>query len=507
MIATESPESRVRGEQSPQVRLSAIVGFGLFLSTLLIYSVANLPFAEHPNASFFILFAPCELVFAGLVALVLMVMALAGCVLSRGPLLLVGIACYLISGVVYCLLLLAGSDSLPLIVAAAFITAVGDVLMCLIWGRTSRLHNLKSALVHVSIAGAVSAAAIWLLTMLSSEARMILFGVCLVTAAALAAYEYRHEITADQCGVATERKKPQGASAQGASATFLTLVGLIGIPLLGLTLFAFVMAVMRAQLLETLGIYLVAVVVIVTILTAFVLTRARPLVTRDLQMVFIPLFAILLLTVTSLTDLFAADGGPVTLLLYMLYICAAFLTLSSLAAVARAREFPSDLVFAGALFLFALASAAGQLLGNLIDEQMIDTVVIIVTMLYAFVVMLFSYLRWRHAAEIDLDALPGDFAEGVTDGAKSAEGSHDVDKNLRPDIPGRCAELAAEHRLTNRELEILLILAEGHSGSYISDVLFISANTVRTHIRNIYRKLGVSTREDILSVTRSRRGP
>ena len=55
---------------------------------------------------------------------------------------------------------------------------------------------------------------------------------------------------------------------------------------------------------------------------------------------------------------------------------------------------------------------------------------------------------------------------------------------------------------TAREQEILAYLAEGHSGAYISDVLFISPNTVRTHIHNIYRKLDVSSREDILRLTK-----
>ena len=59
-------------------------------------------------------------------------------------------------------------------------------------------------------------------------------------------------------------------------------------------------------------------------------------------------------------------------------------------------------------------------------------------------------------------------------------------------------------RTTSRRAsrKILAYLAEGHSGAYISDVLFISPNTVRTHIHNIYRKLDVSSREDILRLTK-----
>ena len=62
----------------------------------------------------------------------------------------------------------------------------------------------------------------------------------------------------------------------------------------------------------------------------------------------------------------------------------------------------------------------------------------------------------------------------------------------------RCDELAATYSLTGREREILGYLALGHSGAYISEELLISPNTVRTHIHNIYRKVGVASREDIV---------
>ena len=65
-----------------------------------------------------------------------------------------------------------------------------------------------------------------------------------------------------------------------------------------------------------------------------------------------------------------------------------------------------------------------------------------------------------------------------------------------------CKRLAEEYGLTKREEEVLAFIAEGHSSAYVAEVLFISPNTARTHVHNIYRKLHVSSREDILSLTR-----
>lgn len=52
-------------------------------------------------------------------------------------------------------------------------------------------------------------------------------------------------------------------------------------------------------------------------------------------------------------------------------------------------------------------------------------------------------------------------------------------------------------RLSPRELEILNILATGRSYKDIAATLFISVETVRTHIRNIYRKLHVHSWTEI----------
>ena len=68
----------------------------------------------------------------------------------------------------------------------------------------------------------------------------------------------------------------------------------------------------------------------------------------------------------------------------------------------------------------------------------------------------------------------------------------------------RCDSLSSEHALTERESEILVLLAQGHASAELSEMLFISPNTVRTHIHNMYRKLGVASREELFQLVRSR---
>lgn len=53
--------------------------------------------------------------------------------------------------------------------------------------------------------------------------------------------------------------------------------------------------------------------------------------------------------------------------------------------------------------------------------------------------------------------------------------------------------------LTEREAEVLLELQQRRANAQIASDLHISIETVRTHARNIYRKLGVSSRRELLA--------
>lgn len=56
-----------------------------------------------------------------------------------------------------------------------------------------------------------------------------------------------------------------------------------------------------------------------------------------------------------------------------------------------------------------------------------------------------------------------------------------------------------EYKLTPREIEVLNRLAEGNNYNEIADVLYISVDTVRHHIRNIYTKLHVHSQSEAVA--------
>jgi len=52
--------------------------------------------------------------------------------------------------------------------------------------------------------------------------------------------------------------------------------------------------------------------------------------------------------------------------------------------------------------------------------------------------------------------------------------------------------------LTAREKEILNLILEGKSNKEIASALFISPSTVKTHIHNIFKKMSVSSRDELI---------
>ena len=61
----------------------------------------------------------------------------------------------------------------------------------------------------------------------------------------------------------------------------------------------------------------------------------------------------------------------------------------------------------------------------------------------------------------------------------------------------RAQELRRRYMLTERETEIFMLLAEGRTNSEISQSLHIALGTTKTHVYNIYRKLGISSRAEL----------
>lgn len=85
----------------------------------------------------------------------------------------------------------------------------------------------------------------------------------------------------------------------------------------------------------------------------------------------------------------------------------------------------------------------------------------------------------------------------------------DVAEDLAPTliredrVQATCAALARRAGLTPREADILGCLAQGRNTQYMAEKFCVSENTVKSHVRNVYRKLDVHSKQDIIDIINS----
>ena len=551
MMAT-APRAADRTRATAGVMGLLVVGLAGLFSSLLIYSGTVISFLRFPlfglslgPAGYMALFAETTLLASTVLGAAIAVISLRKRrplpFMVLGALAAVAYLCCSLGFGFACYFQVTAPVVYPLLGVTA---AVADCGMVLVWGRVcARLLTMRPALVVVGLASVLSAAFCFLYSWLPLEGMLALFlvGSTLAAVIPLAVHESRGGAGGDEGAttaptlVADERRGVATAAAAGAAevdapstrSRVASLFEVVGTPSLGLVSFAFVMAVMRTAFNESQNLYLMALALSGAGIVAYaLLKRGRFLLPGGLQQTFLPMLALVVLAAANITATIGQGVAVSDWLTYGLYSLAAVLTLATLCAVAHAGEFSPDLVFSVAICAFCGASFVGQQVGGALPDDMVSVVVTVTTTLYAFALVLVSHFWRKSAAPLTAEgaeAVDGGrsasaaFAAEVAAAAEAgsrvavegAKGTSEVgaasttgDASSSATLTARCTRLAEAHSLTAREREILEYLAEGHNGSYIASVLFISPNTARTHIHNIYRKLAVSSREEILHLTR-----
>ena len=70
----------------------------------------------------------------------------------------------------------------------------------------------------------------------------------------------------------------------------------------------------------------------------------------------------------------------------------------------------------------------------------------------------------------------------------------------RKDLKERIEEICEQYKLTPREKEFIDLIYSGKSNKEIAEILFLSESTVKTHIYNIFRKMNVKSRVEVIYI-------
>jgi two-component system NarL family response regulator len=89
--------------------------------------------------------------------------------------------------------------------------------------------------------------------------------------------------------------------------------------------------------------------------------------------------------------------------------------------------------------------------------------------------------------------LKGTFAEGMLEAIRHV---HAGRRLIAPEVAARLADRVASPSLTSREVSVLELVARGMSNKEIGATLFLTEDTIKTHLRHAFAKLGVSDRTE-----------
>lgn len=162
-----------------------------------------------------------------------------------------------------------------------------------------------------------------------------------------------------------------------------------------------------------------------------------------------------------------------------------------LADISRVYRLSSFLVFGAGWGMMDLGMLVGVFATVFIRSGSISSAHMptVIGLLSTFFILVAYMFMFKEKDIIDLDK-----EEEADEAAASAESY----------FQERCASVAKSFGLTPREAEVMALFAKGRSSSRIQEDLYLSKGTVSTHLRHIYQKMGVHSKQELLDIIENR---
>lgn len=176
----------------------------------------------------------------------------------------------------------------------------------------------------------------------------------------------------------------------------------------------------------------------------------------------------------------------------------------ALADIARHSTYRAYIVFAAGWVAYSLPFAVGKVVGDALVMTVPDAEVVMSAIVWVLVVVTLFCLDEAAAGNHLIFTELNDGGDEDTPAKLAGALQETLDEQEAADpLSERCTVLARQFSLTPRELEILELLARGRSKAYIADAFFISENTVRGHVKRLYAKLDVHSKQELVDCVES----
>ena len=351
-------------------------------------------------------------------------------------------------------------ELVPWLVAGGLCFGAGDALINLLWARFSGTFDLRRVYLFVLMSSGLSLVVYLVVTLLPSA-------LMLPVGAVLFAEEYSAPV-------------------------FKGALSALWRPVLGTAILSFMSGLMlQLSLSEAipLGTFqstslITQAIVIVALLLPALLVKSQPSLGSVYRMA-LPLSAAGFLLLPLIWN---GVGGLANACAQLGTLVAGIILWCMVAHTVHDTKLPAALLFSCSLICTNAAQMAGTLVGMLNAHTLGqgDITLTAVALVAIYLLAMVSMFLFKDKNLRGVDVVP----EG---GAPTAEQQGDA-------LEARCAHVAETYGFTPRESEILVHLGQGRTARAISEKLVVSENTVKYHIKSIYQKLDVHSRDEVIDL-------
>ncbi|MEG0374872.1 MAG: helix-turn-helix transcriptional regulator [Raoultibacter sp.] len=385
-----------------------------------------------------------------------------------------GLVGFLVTGMIFEFASIVPSDKFaPWLLFGSVLFGAADALITLLWARFSSTLSLRAVYLYVVLCNAVSLVLYFVATLLPPITALPLAAIFFIASSLFAkrSLDVRPESDWEYSGP-----------------VFREALRRLWHPILGTAILCFMSGLMLqisgqqdislASFQQT-SLITSAIAVLCLLLPALLIKK--PFNVGRLYAIALPLSAAGFLLLPLIWN---AAGGIVNAFAQLGSMVAGIILWCMLAETAQDTKLPPALLFPVALVCTNAAQLAGTVIGFLNAETLKQGDLVLTT-----VALVSVYLLLMAALFLFKD--------------KTLAGNEDVQvQAATPEetLSARCEEIALAHQFTPRETEIFQLLAQGYTMPVISEKLFVSENTVKSHVKSIYQKLDIHVRSELIEL-------
>ena len=369
------------------------------------------------------------------------------------------------------------NELVPWLVAGGLCFGAGDALINLLWARFSGTFDLRRVYLFVLLSSGLSLIVYFVVTLLPA-ALMLPAGALLF----FASVAFCRQCLAAREPIDEEFSAP----------VFKGALSVLWRPVLGTSILAFMSGLMlQLSMSEAipLGTFqftalITQAAVVAALLLPALLVKSQPGLGSVYRMA-LPLSAAGFLLLPLIWN---GAGGLANACAQLGTLVAGIILWCMVAHTVHDTKLPAALLFSCTLVCTNAAQMAGALVGMLNAHTLGqgDIALTAVALVAIYLLAMVSLFLFKDKTLRGFDAV-------AEEGAPAAEQQGDA-------LEARCAHVAGAHGLTPRESEILVHLGQGRTARAISEKLVVSENTVKYHIKSIYQKLDVHSRDEVIDL-------